>query len=125
MKIIVFGANGPTGRILTRMALAEDHEVVAFTRRPDSFPIEHPSLQVQAGDIHDPGGVTKAIVGCDAVLSTVGVPFTKAPITVYSDGSTNIIAGMRTAGIKRLVCVTSSAVAPYPEPLGGFFFTHV
>jgi putative NADH-flavin reductase len=125
MKIIVFGANGPTGRILTRMALAEDHQVVAFTRRPDSFPIQHPALHVQAGDIHDRAGVTKAIVGGDAVLSTVGVPFTKAPITVYSDGATNIIAGMRTAGIKRLVCVTSSAVDPHPEPLGGFFFTHV
>ncbi|MCU1678794.1 MAG: NAD-dependent epimerase, partial [Frankiales bacterium] len=37
----------------------------------------------------------------------------------------NIIAGMHTAGIKRLVCVTSSAIGPHPEPLGGFVFEKI
>jgi nucleoside-diphosphate-sugar epimerase len=59
------------------------------------------------------------------VLSTLGVPFAKTPITVYSDGVTNIITGMHTAGIKRLVCVSSSAVSPHPEPLGGFVFEKI
>ena len=44
MKLAVFGANGPTGRLLTGLALDEGHGVVAFTRRPDSFPIEHADL---------------------------------------------------------------------------------
>jgi hypothetical protein len=35
------------------------------------------------------------------------------------------MAGMRAADIKRFVCVTSSAVAPHPEPLGGFIFEQV
>lgn len=122
MKLIVFGANGPTGRILTRLALDEGHEIVAFTRSPDSFPIEHTGLEVVAGDVHDRAAVEAAIVGTDAVLCTLGVPFAKTPITVYSDGVTNIIAGMGAARIKRLVCVTSSAVEPHPEPLGGFIF---
>ncbi|MDQ1425982.1 MAG: hypothetical protein QOD72_3480, partial [Acidimicrobiaceae bacterium] len=125
MKLIVFGANGPTGRILTKLALAEGHEVVAFTRRPDSFPIEHPELDVVGGDVHDAAVVEAAIVGADVVVSTLGVPFTKTPVTVYSEGVANIMAGMHTAGIKRLVCVSSSAVAPHPEPLGGFFFEKV
>jgi nucleoside-diphosphate-sugar epimerase len=56
------------------------------------------------------------------VISTLGVPFAKTPITVYSDGIVNIIAGMHAADIKRLVCVSSSAVSPHPEPLGGFIF---
>ena len=34
MKLAVFGANGPTGRLLTQLALDEDHDVVAFTRHP-------------------------------------------------------------------------------------------
>ena len=53
MKLAVFGANGPTGRLLTRLALDEDHDVVAFTRHPDAFPIEHRRLEVVAGDVHD------------------------------------------------------------------------
>jgi nucleoside-diphosphate-sugar epimerase len=48
MKLAVFGANGPTGRLLTRLALGEDHDVVAFTRHPDAFPIEHPRLEIAA-----------------------------------------------------------------------------
>lgn len=125
MKITVFGANGPTGRLLVRLALDEDHEVVAFTRHPDGFPIEHPRLEVAAGDVHDGAAVASAIAGTDAVLSTLGVPFAKTPITVYSDGVTKIIAGMGAAGVKRLVVVSSSAVSPHPEPLGGFVFEKV
>jgi putative NADH-flavin reductase len=125
MKLAVFGSNGPTGRLLTRLALDEGHDVVAFTRRPDVFPIDRPHLEVVAGDVHDSIAVASAIEGTDAVISTLGVPFSKHPITVYSRGAANIMAGMRAAGIKRLVCVTSSAVAPHPEPLGGFIFEKI
>jgi len=125
MKLAVFGANGPTGRLLTQLALNEDHDVVAFTRRPDAFPIEHRRLEVAGGDVHDSAGVAAAIEGTDAVLSTLGVPFAKTPVTVYSDGAANIMAAMHGAGIKRLVCVTSSAVGPHPEPLGGFIFEKI
>jgi uncharacterized protein YbjT (DUF2867 family) len=125
MKLVVFGANGPTGRLLTRLALDEGHEVVAFTRRPDAFPLEDRRLSVVGGDVYDAGAVAGAIEGTGAVLSTLGVPFAKTPITVYSQGATNIIAGMRAAGVKRFACVTSSAVSPHPEPLGGFVFEKI
>lgn len=125
MKITVFGANGPTGRLVTRLALDEEHDVVAFTRHPDAFPIDHPHLEVAAGDVHDPDAVAAAIDGTDAVLSTLGVPFAKTPITVYSDGVTNIVAGMHATGVKRLTVVSSSAVSPHPEPLGGFVFERI
>ena len=124
-ELAVFGANGPTGRLLCRLALDEDHDVVAFTRHPDTFPFEHPRLECGGGDVHDAGAVAAAIDGTDAVVSTLGVPFAKTPISVYSGGSTNIIAGMHAAGIKRFVGVTSSAVAPHPEPLGGFVFEKI
>jgi putative NADH-flavin reductase len=125
VKLAVFGANGPTGRLLVQLALGEDHEVVAFTRHPDGYPIAAPRLEVAAGDVHDLAAVTSAIDGTDAVVSTLGVPFAKTPISVYSDGAANILASMHAAGLKRLVCVTSSAVQPHHEPLGGFIFEKV
>lgn len=125
MKIAVFGANGPTGRLLARLALDEDHDVVAFTRHPEDFTLQHDRLEVAAGDVHDADAVTSAIEEADAVVCTLGVPFAKAPISVYSDGAANIMAGMCAAGVKRLVCVTSSAVGPHPEALGGFIFEKV
>jgi uncharacterized protein YbjT (DUF2867 family) len=125
MKLAVFGANGPTGRLLTRLALDEDHDVVAFTRRPDAFPVRHRRLEVAAGNVHDAAAVASAIDGTSAVLSTLGVPFAKTPVSVYSGGVANIIAGMHAAGIKRFACVSSSAVGPHPEPLGGFIFEKI
>jgi uncharacterized protein YbjT (DUF2867 family) len=125
MKLAVFGANGPTGRLLTRLALDEHHDVVAFTRHPDAFPFEHPQLEVVAGDVHHAAAVTAAVDGADAVISTLGVPFAKTPITVYSDGVANIIAGMHAAHVKRFVCVSSSTLGPHPEPLGGFVFEKI
>ncbi|MEA2502602.1 MAG: hypothetical protein QOH66_1680 [Actinomycetota bacterium] len=125
MKLAVFGSNGPTGRLLTRLALDEGHDVVAFTRRPGAFPVEHRRLEVAAGDVHDAAAVASAIEGTDAVISTLGVPYAKTPIDVYSHGAANVIAGMHAAGIKRFACVSSSAVAPHPEPIGGFIFEKI
>ena len=125
MKLAVFGANGPTGRLLTQLALDDGHDVVAFTRHPDAFPLEHRRLDVVAGDVHDAAAVAAAIDGTDAALSTLGVPFGKKPVTVYSGGVANILAGMRAAGIKRFACVSSSAIGPHPEPLGGFVFEKI
>jgi putative NADH-flavin reductase len=125
VKLAVFGANGPTGRLLAQLALDEGHDVVACTRHPEVFPIKHQRLEVVGGDVHDAAAVLSAIDGASAVLSTLGVPFGKAPVTVYSDGVANIIAGMDAAGVKRFACVSSSAVGPHPEPLGGFFFEKI
>jgi uncharacterized protein YbjT (DUF2867 family) len=125
MKLAVFGANGPTGKLLARLALDEGHDVVAFTRHPDAFPLVHPHLEVVAGDVHDVVAVAAAVDGAGAVISTLGVPFAKTPITVYSDGVANIIAAMQAAHVKRLVCVSSSTLGPHPEPLGGFVFEKI
>lgn len=125
MKLVVFGANGPTGRLLTQLALDEGHDVVAFTRHPGVFPMKHRRLEVAGGDVHDAAAVAAAIDGVGAVVSTLGVPFAKTPIDVYSAGAANIMSGMHAAEVKRFVCVTSSAVGPHPEPLGGFVFEKI
>jgi uncharacterized protein YbjT (DUF2867 family) len=39
MNIVVFGANGPTGHLVTKQALAWGHTVTAFTRHPEAFPL--------------------------------------------------------------------------------------
>ncbi|HEU0027504.1 MAG TPA: NAD(P)H-binding protein, partial [Ktedonobacterales bacterium] len=53
MNIAVFGANGPTGRLVTKQALAEGHAVTAITRRPETFPLHHERLRVIRGDVFD------------------------------------------------------------------------
>ncbi len=45
MQVVVFGANGPTGRLVTRQAVAEGHEVTAVTRHPATFPLRGNGLR--------------------------------------------------------------------------------
>jgi hypothetical protein len=124
MTIAVFGANGATGRLLVSQALDVGHEVVAVRRNPDSFPFHRSGLRIVKADVHEAAPVSRSIAGCEAVLSTLGVNFTRDPITVYSEGAKNIIAGMHERGIARLVVVSSSATYPHyhcrrwfsPEP---------
>jgi len=125
MKIVLFGANGGTGRVLTAQALAAGHDVTAVTRHPEAFALAHQRLRVVAGDAMDAAAVSSAIAGQDAVLSTLGVPFGKDPITIYSVGAANIVAGMTENGVRRLACVSSSAVDPHDDPAEGWLFNRV
>ncbi|MES1169493.1 MAG: NAD(P)H-binding protein, partial [Leifsonia sp.] len=125
MKIVLFGANGGTGRVLTAQALDAGHRVTAVTRHPERFGLAHERLSVVAGDAMDASSASAAIAGQDAVLSTLGVPFGKEPITIYSVGTGNIVAGMGEHGVRRLACVSSSAVDPHDDPAEGWIFNHV
>lgn len=125
MHIAVFGANGPTGRLLTKQALAEGHAVTAVTRHPETFPLRHDGLRVLAGDVFDPAAVERAVAGQDAVLSSLGVPFTRKPITVYSQGAANILRAMDRNGVRRFVCISSSATGTEHDTGGGFIFDNV
>jgi len=125
MKIALFGANGGTGRVLAAQALQGGHQVTAVTRHPETFDISHERLRVVAGDARDAASVSSAIAGQDAVLSTLGVPFGKEPITLYSVGTAHIVAAMTEHGVRRLACVSSSAIDPHDDPAEGWVFNHV
>lgn len=128
MKLIVFGANGATGRLLCGQALAEGHTVTAVTRHPDQFPLSHPQLTVLACDALDPRAVERAISGQDAVLSTLGVPYSLKKVSLYSDTMANIVSAMIQQSVRRLVCVSSSGTDPAlrsRDTGGGFLFEKV
>ncbi|MEV0252508.1 NAD(P)H-binding protein [Nocardia sp. NPDC050712] len=125
MRIIVFGANGPTGRLLAGQALDAGHDVVAVTRKPELFPLRHERLTVFEGDVLQADSVHTAVAGADAVLSALGVPFGKAEITTYSTGVANIVAAMDRHRVRRIAVVSSSAVDPRPYSEAGFLFNRV
>ncbi|NNH68853.1 NAD(P)H-binding protein [Nocardia uniformis] len=125
MRITVFGANGPTGRLLTGQALAAGYQVSAVTRQPGSFPLNHDRLEVVGADVLDPGAVDAAVAQADAVLSTLGVPAGKEPINTYSQGAANIVAAMQRHRVRRLAVVSSSGVDPHPYSDGGLLFNRV
>lgn len=125
MRIVIFGANGPTGRLLTKQSVDTGHETIAVTRHPDTFPLSGANLRVAEGDVLDPEAVGAVVPGSDAVLSALGVPFGKEPVEVYSRGARNILDAMRSSEVRRLVVVSSGAVTEEDEPTGGIVFNRV
>ena len=113
MKLVVFGANGPTGRLLTRQLLDANHTVAAVTRQPAAFPIADPRLRVAEVDVFQQQAVADVLPGVDAVLSSLGVPFTRKPVDTFSTGTANIVAAMRRNEIRRLIVVSSTATHHY------------
>jgi putative NADH-flavin reductase len=125
LRLVLFGANGPTGRLATGMAVAEGHTVTAVTRRPEAFPLRLPGLTVAGADVLDAQAVNRVVADHDAVISTLGVPYTREPVTVFSRGTANIVDAMTGHGVRRLVCVTSMGVSAQTAPGDGFIFRKV
>ena len=125
MNIVIFGANGATGKILTKQALDAGHTVTAVTRHPEAFPLRDARLNVMGGDVFDLALVEQAVAGQDAVLSTLGVPFSREPITVYSQGMAHIVQAMKHFGVRRVVCVSSSAAGTNHDTGAGFIFDNI
>jgi putative NADH-flavin reductase len=124
MKLTIFGASGATGRRLVEQAIDAGHTVSALTRRPDRMP-PRAGLRVVGGDVADPGAVEATVAGSDAVLSALGVSYSRKPISVYSQGTSNIIAAMHRQGVKRLVVVSSAPLDPAYRASDSLLFTRV
>lgn len=128
MKLAIFGANGKTGRLLTTQSLEKGHLVTAVTRRPEAFPFRHERLRVMRGDVFDLPSLESVICGQDAVLSTLGVPFSTKPIMLYSKGTAHLIQAMDRHKVLRFVCVSSSAIDPQTrlqDTGGGIIFEKI
>ncbi|MCA2229516.1 NAD(P)-dependent oxidoreductase [Nonomuraea aurantiaca] len=124
MRVVVFGANGPTGRLLTAQALAQGHQVVAVTRNPAAVR-PRDGLAVASADIRDRDAVEEAVAGGQAVVSVAGVSYSSKPISTYSTGTANLIAAMSRHGLKRLVVASSAAIDPAYRPSDSFLFTRI
>jgi putative NADH-flavin reductase len=92
---------------------------------PGGIPPHHERLRVVHGDVLDLASVEQAVAGQNAVLSAIGAPFSRKPITVYSQGTANMIQAMNHHGIRRLVVVSSGATNLHPDPREGFLFRRI
>jgi len=106
-SILLFGATGGTGAHILEQALSAGHKVTAVVRTPSKITTTHPHLRVVQGDMSDADSLKAAFdQPYDAVVSAVGV-YLKAPGTVLTDGTTNIIGLMKTNNVRRIVVVSS------------------
>lgn len=121
MKIVVFGANGATGRQVVAQALAAGHEVTAFVRGADKAPVPHPRLRVVVGEVtSDQRAVTEAVTGHDAVISALGgdrTPKGLVAATVIRRSTPVLVRAMEEAGVGRVVFLSAFGVGESADRL--------
>ena len=74
MNLLVLGATGATGALVVGQAVSAGNNVTALVRSPDKVSTKHPNLKIITGQATKAADVTSAIVGANAVISTLGAP---------------------------------------------------
>ena len=97
MKILVFGANGPTGREVVAQARGQGDEVTEFVRAVD-------------GDATDPAAVARAVPGHEAVVSVLGRRRSFRSAHLMERAMRAILPAMQREGVRRLVVVSAFGV---------------
>lgn len=107
MNITIFGATGTIGRLLVEQALAQGHDVTAFTRDAARVTVEHDRLRVVEGDVTDPAACLPAVKDAHAVVVALGAG---RKGEVREAGTRAVVEAMRQSGGGRLVCQSTLGV---------------
>ena len=118
LKVIIFGASGSIGRNLVSQALEQGHAVTAFVRDPARLDMQHDNLSIAVGDVLQAMSVQKAVAGHDAVMCTIGAGRKGG---VRAEGTRNIIAAMKAAGVRRLICQSTLGIGESWNNLNAFW----
>lgn len=124
MKLLVIGATRGIGRCLVEMALNEGHGVTALVRDPGQMKVSHERLRVIRGDIRNREAVNRAVENQNAVCITIGINPTRKPVSVFSDGTKNVIEAMTHSAADQLFCVTGIGAGDSRNH-GGFFYDRI
>ncbi|MDH4871341.1 NAD(P)-dependent oxidoreductase [Pseudomonas sp. BN515] len=105
MKIALIGATGFVGSAVLSEALQRGHQVTAIVRHPEKLP-QHTGLAAVKGDAYDAAAIAQAVAGHDAVVHAFNPGWGEARIReLFIEGTRAIFAGVKQAGIKRLLVV--------------------
>ena len=108
--LIILGATGRTGLHLVQLALEKGYRVTACARQPQNIPSHHPWLVKATVDINDPDSLREVMSRSRGiVVSTLGI-FHKTESTPLADATLNILLAMKSAGLRRLVLMSSLGV---------------
>jgi uncharacterized protein YbjT (DUF2867 family) len=121
MRILVMGATGATGRLIVGEAVAKGYEVVALVRSKAKA-ADLAGAELIEGDARDAAALTRAIAGCDAVISSLGTsmsPFRE--VNMLSTATRALVGVMAEQSIRRLVCITGMGAGD-SRGHGGFFY---
>lgn len=114
--ILLLGAAGKTGRLLTRMALDAGLFVTVLVRNPACIRINDDHLEVIEGDVLNYIDIEKAVQGQDAVLSTLAKDCKS--LEKLKLGTKKIISAMENEKVYRFISLSSIGAGSTREKVG-------
>ncbi|KAH8547914.1 NAD(P)-binding protein [Umbelopsis sp. PMI_123] len=108
MRLLIFGATGPTGREIIRKALASNCQVNVMVRNPGKLPDDVKNdITVFKGELTDKETILASMDGVDAIISALG-PLVGHPSGLpITKGYQVILDCMRERGIRRLIALST------------------
>jgi putative NADH-flavin reductase len=116
VRLLVVGASGRTGRILTDLALRRGHDVTGFVRDDSRLEPGGTRLRVVRGDVLEPDTLHTAVPGHDAIVSLLA-PRPRRSGRVYVEGTRNLADAAVSAGVRRLIVVSAAGAGVSPSAL--------
>jgi len=105
VKIALIGGTGFVGSVVLKELLQRDHQVTALARNPEKYSL-HPRLKVMVADALDAQQVAIGVAEHDAVVSAYNPGWDEPRIhELFLQAYEAIIAGLKQAGLKRLLIV--------------------
>ena len=105
MKVALIGPTGFVGSEVLKELLARGHEVIALARDPSKLEARS-GLTVVRADAKQADQVAAAVDGADAVVNAFNPGWSVPDIhTEFLEGTRAIYAGVKRAGVKRLLVV--------------------
>ncbi len=125
--ILLTGANGFVGSHVLPALLAAGHDVVALVRDDDGAtdilariaPRDDDRVHIRTGDVTQPDTLPAALEGCDVVVHLVAIPRDfnggRDLHKVNTEGTANIVAAAKAAGVHRFVHQSALGVEEDPD----------
>jgi len=116
VELLIAGASGRTGRLLTRLALERGHDVTALVRAGSTAPSPATRLRVVVGDALVPKSLPPAVAEQDAIISLLA-PRPRTDGRVYTEGTRNLADAAVRAGTRRFIVVSAEGATADPQAL--------
>ena len=124
MNILIIGATRGIGENLLDQALSKKHHVTVLARNPAAIDRKDEHLHVLAGDILNSSAMDSAVENQEAVCLTIGISPTRKSVTLFSEGTKNVVAAMKHHSVNKLICVTGIGAGD-SKGHGGFLYDKI
>lgn len=114
-NILVLGATGHLGKVLTKILLSKDYKVTALVRNPEKLEKGFEDLKIIKGSVVEVDDLSRSLENIDAVISVLGHGF-RTNYPIQEKTLSLLIPLMEKKKINRLITITGEGLIAKGDP---------